>query len=179
MESTSAAGSRDQAPLASPPMPARLAVAVLAALLLAPGAASGARSGGVTVARGRSPQGVAWRVRARRDGRGVTVAFPGHESGYLPGRVQRLSLFEDRGAVPDVAGVTAARVVWIELHLRDGRTLGIAPRPAPAALLRAQRWRRGVRFCDRFLPAGATPRWAAVYDARGRRLGVGRGGSPI
>jgi hypothetical protein len=165
-------------------MPARLLVATLALLLVAPFAARAAGSGhGVVVARGRSPRGVAWRARAFRDGRGVTVAFPGHESGYLPGSVQRLSLFRDRRVdrfgEADVAGITAARVVWVELHFRGGRTLGIAPQPAPAALRRTHRWLRGVRFFDRFVPARWRPSWAAVYDARGRRLGVGRGGSPI
>jgi hypothetical protein len=67
----------------------------------------------------------------------------------------------------DLSGVASANVVWVALRLSGGRTVGLAPRAAPAALRRSRPWLRRLRFFDRFVPRGRRPRAVTLYDARG------------
>ena len=164
-----------------------LAVASVAIALPAGADACGCGEvNGPVVARGVSPHGVPWHVRAQRDGsRQLIVDFsfdpPGYsDAGYgvgLPFPVPAAFVFSalpgsdlDPFGEQDVSGVTARRVVTVLVTMSDGSSLRIRPRLATRAAYVRHPWLRRLRFFDFFLPSMSEPRRATALDASGRVL---------
>jgi hypothetical protein len=67
-----------------------------------------------------------------------------------------------------VAGPVDVSVVWVDLRLRDGRHLSVAPRPLHGR--RSHYWLRGFRWMSAFVPRGSEAVAASAYDSHGRRV---------
>jgi hypothetical protein len=168
--------------------------------LLAPGSAGACACGelrGPVVARGTSPAGALWWVRAARPepqypgGRSVTFEFsyglgdePDGTGGFtsLPLALRGQPFVSAiRGgevgpyAEDDVSGVVQGRTTQLVIRFSAGAPLTLEPQPPSLTLRHRFPWLRGFRFFDAFYPEGLEPTRVDAYDRDGTRLA----GEPI
>lgn len=149
---------------------------------------------GVVVAHGTSPGGVPWRIKETRlvglDPEkprtpylmsNFSIGDPVEGSGYdfdmpLPGPHSFLfnanpGSYIDEYAESDLSGVTASRVVKLEVEMSDGQVLTVEPDFVPRSLRRRFGWLHGLRFFDVFFSAPQKPKLVSAVDQFGRVLG--------
>lgn len=174
----------------SPIILGALLVAFVIALPTPAGACACGEFDGPVVARGKSPHGVPWWIKAVEPKAAPTegsATFWFHiggaqsDAGYfssLPLPAPPGFAFTgnsgsaiDRFPESDFSGVTARRVVELRLKMSSGPTLTVRPRPAPARLVARFPWLGEFRVYDRFFSSSREVVGAAALDATGRVIG--------
>jgi hypothetical protein len=168
------------------------ALLLLLAGLLFPGSAGACACGdlkGPVVARGVSPAGALWWVRAARPepqyprGRAVTFEFsyglgdePDGTGGFttLPLALRGQPFVSAiRGgevgpyAEDDVSGVVQGRTTKLVIRFSAGAPMTLEPQLPSLALRHRFPWLRGFRFFDAFYPDGLEPTRVEAFDRSG------------
>jgi hypothetical protein len=141
---------------------------------------------GPLIARGKSPAGVPWRIRATPERGAVTFDFflkpPGYpDAGYLTTfqlPISNAFVFTadagsdlDPAGESDVSGITSARVARVRLRMSDGSVLEFSPRTPPEAVRKRFPWGRRIAAFDYWYDSSLEPELATALDRDGRVLG--------
>jgi hypothetical protein len=131
--------------------------------------------GNPVVARGHSPRGIPWRIRAKLQGKHtITVDFGDWFTQFhYPDNSYVLTA--DTGAIgryqeEDLDGVTARRVSKLVVKMSRGGALRIHPSLAPRRVRSRFPFLNGLRFFNRFYFGQRRPRWITAFDGHGRVL---------
>jgi hypothetical protein len=143
-------------------------------------------SGGALMARGKSPGGIPWRIRAVPSHRSVTFSFLFKEPAYPDAGLfltMPLPLDDDyvftadtgsdlspESEEGDFSGIAVAQVATIRVRMSDGTTLEVLPTRPPDAVRERFAWARRVAAFDVFYDGSIYPVVARAYDREGTLL---------
>lgn len=168
------------------------AMFTLVALVILPGGASACACGefnGVVAARGHSPHGVSWRIKATRLGPGpeghrllleIRIGRSPDPLGYsdLPLPFSQRFGFNvegernsDKYSENVLYGVASSGTAELQVKMSDNDVVALKPTQAPSSIRQRFPWLKGMRFFAIFFPTVESPKLVTAFDHKGHIIG--------